>query len=95
MQFLYVAAMRTPCINKFHTIYDMVLNTNVGTFPVVALMVGTAVLRLSNCDEASDGGSANEMDNSTTSNVTCEHEPVDIAVTLSLMVGILMVNIHV
>ena len=70
-----------------------------GTFPVVALMVGTAVLRLSNCvtDDMPDGSASNEMDNSITYNVTCEHEPVDIAVTLSLMVGILMVSttIHV
>jgi len=58
--------------------------------------VGTAVLRLSNCvtDEPMDNGSvSNEMDNSTTHNVTCEHEPVDIAVTLSLIVGILMVGV--
>ena len=58
-------------------------------------MVGTAVLRLSNCvttdmPSADDDGSG--VVNSTTHNVTCENEPVDIAVTLSLMVGIFMVS---
>ena len=58
-------------------------------------MVGTAVQRLSNCVTANDmlpvdDGSG--VDNSTTYNMTCENEPVDIAVTLSLMVGILMVS---
>lgn len=70
----------------------------IGTFPVVALMVGTAVLRLSNCTcvtndmlPADDDDCSDTMVNST----TCENEPVDIAVTLSFMVGIFMVSIHI
>ena len=64
---------------------------------MVALMVGTAVLRLSNCvtnDITVDDGSGSiDVDNnSTTYNMTCENEPVDIAVTLSLLVGIFMVS---
>ena len=59
-------------------------------------MVGTAVLRLSNCppndmpddDDSSSGG------NSTTDDVACENEPVDIAVTLALLVGIFMVSTY-
>ena len=73
------------------------MNTiSIGTFPVVALMVGTAVLRLSNCDmlPVEDDGSGTV--NSTTEYITtCENEPVDIAVTLSLLVGIFMVSINI
>ena len=55
------------------------------------------MLRLSNCvtDDMPDDSASDETDNSTTYNVTCEHEPVDIAVTLSLMVGILMVSVAI
>ena len=72
---------------------------SIGTFPVVALMVGTAVLRLSNCVTndmlpMEDGGSGTV--NSTMEYImTCENEPVDIAVTLSLLVGIFMVSINI
>ena len=62
-------------------------------------MVGTAVLRLSNCATAAadddmsaavNGSQSN--DSSTTSDVTCENEPADIAVTLALLVGVFMVS---
>ena len=65
-------------------------------------MVGTAVLRLSNCvtndismddDNNSSSSSSDVMDNDTMTNtVTCENEPVDIAVTLALLVGVFMVS---
>ena len=77
-------------------------------------MVGTAVLRLSNCATAAaddmsaaennmsaaennmsaavDGSHSNDNDNNTTSDVTCENEPADIAVTLALLVGVFMVS---
>jgi len=68
---------------------------------VVALMVGTAVQRLSNCvtDDMSmnDNNSTSSGDDTTNStammnNETCENDPVDIAVTLALLIGILMVS---
>jgi len=71
-----------------------------GTFPVVALMVGTAVQKLSNCevDTTNDDITVNDDDSSsnntmtTTNEMTCENDPVDIAVTLALIVGIFMVS---
>ena len=64
-------------------------------------MVGTAVLRLSNCATAAaaDDTSAavedsHSNDYNTTSDVTCENEPADIAVTLALLVGVFMVSSH-
>ena len=66
-------------------------------------MVGTAVLRLSNCaaaadDDGDDMSAAVDgsqiVDNSTTSDVICENEPADIAVTLALLVGVFMVSSH-
>ena len=62
-------------------------------------MVGTAVLRLSNCATAADDMSAavngsHSNDDNTTSDVTCENEPADIAVTLALLVGVFMVSSH-
>lgn len=65
-----------------------------GTFPVVALMVGTAV-QTHSCDDGGDvamddrNGTDDGMSNST---VTCDASPVDVAVTLSLLVGIFMVR---
>ena len=63
-------------------------------------MVGTAILRLSNCVPVVDTSMDDLSDNiSNTSNNTmmtvCENEPVDIAVTLSLMIGIFMVSIYI
>ena len=60
-------------------------------------MVGTAVLRLSNCvtneiSSVDDGSGSGDVANSTTNDVTCENEPTDIAVTLALLVGIFMVR---
>ena len=67
-----------------------------GTCPVVALMVGTAVQTHS---WDGDGGVAmddrngtdDDMSNSTVT-ASCDASPVDVAVTLSLLVGIFMVR---
>ena len=62
-------------------------------------MVGNAVLRLSNCvgvtDTSMDNDNSSNSSNGTmmTTNMVCENEPVDIAVTLSLMIGIFMVSV--
>ena len=70
--------------------------TIAGTFPVISLMVGTAVLRLSNCapNDASGENVTGSDGNSTTNDITCENDPVDIAVTLALLVGIFMVSVY-
>ena len=67
---------------------------HVGTFPVVALMVGTAVQKYS-CDEMStdDRNSTNDDESNSTMAMACDADPVDIAVTLSLLVGIFMVSV--
>ena len=68
-----------------------------GTFPVVALMVGTAV-QTHSCDDAGDAslsgrnGTDDDMSNSTVA-ASCDASPVEVAVTLSLLVGIFMVSI--
>ena len=64
-----------------------------GTFPVVALMVGTAV-QTHSCDVSMDdrNGTDDDMSNNTVT-ASCDASPVDIAVTLSLLVGIFMVSI--
>ena len=63
---------------------------------MVALMVGTAVQRLSTCDGADmsmdNNTNGDNMDNGTMA-VACEDNSVDIAVTLCLLVGIFMVSI--
>ena len=70
---------------------------------MVALMVGTAVLRLSNCVtndvismDDDDNSSSTDVGNDSVTNtddvITCENEPVDIAVTLALLVGTIMVS---
>ena len=73
----------------------------VGTFPVVALMVGNAVTRISSVESVCDStNNSTDTDNSTRQEVStdpcyqdgCEILAVDIAVTLSFLVGILMVN---
>lgn len=72
-----------------------------GTFPVVALMVGNAVTRVSSADSVCDGGADNStvIDNATRSSSDpcfqddCVVLTIDIAVTLSFLVGILMVQI--
>ena len=82
----------------------------VGTFPVVALMVGNAVTRISAassvCDDSSFSNSttaSNSSSNTSSSAVGqeesdpcfqdgCEVLAVDVAVTLSFLVGILMVK---
>ena len=67
-----------------------------GTFPVVALMVGTAV-QTHSCDDGEDmamddrNGTDDGMSNSTVM-ASCDASPVDVAVTLSLLVGIFMVR---
>ena len=81
-----------------------------GTFPVVALMVGTAVQRLSSCDSDGAGNTADmSMDNKSdggdmagsgdmgngTAVAACEDNSVDIAVTLCLLVGIFMVSVTI
>ena len=67
---------------------------HLGTFPVVALMVGTAVQKYS-CDEMStdDRNSTNDDEGNSTMTMACDADPVDIAVTLSLLVGIFMVSV--
>ena len=67
----------------------------VGTFPVVALMVGNAVTRLTS---ANDFCNLNGTESTNSSSDPCylnqcETFRVDIAVTLSFLVGILMVRI--
>ena len=74
----------------------------VGTFPVVALMVGNAVTRISSLDTVCDDGTVNITNtsiNDTTTSTSdecyqneCEILAVDIAVTLSFLVGIIMVS---
>ena len=67
-----------------------------GTFPVVALMVGTAV-QTHSCDDGGDvamddrNRTDDDMSNSTVT-ASCDASPVDVAVTLSLLVGIFMVR---
>ena len=62
-------------------------------------MVGTAVQRLSSCDDGEGNTADMSMDNSGDSGmgngttVACEDNSVDIAVTLCLLVGIFMVSI--
>ena len=78
-----------------------------GTFPVVALMVGNAVTRISSAESVCDTANNSTIDNTTEENLTatgedlfsdpcyqdgCEVLTVDIAVTLSFLVGILMVS---
>ncbi|XP_064398689.1 prestin-like [Halichondria panicea] len=70
---------------------------SVGTFPVVALMVGNAITRLTNdLPECMTNSTLMEgmMDNSTDDPCAlsdCDSLRVEIAVTISLMVGILMI----
>lgn len=60
---------------------------------MVSLMVGTAVQRLSNCIKNDTLVDASSGDNNSTSHeTTCENDPVDIAVTLALLVGVFMVS---
>jgi len=59
-------------------------------------MVGTAVQRLSDCNDVpvtTNGTIVTNDDVITNATMTvCVHEPVDIAVTLAMMVGVLMVR---
>jgi len=63
-------------------------------------MVGTAVQRLSNCvtdDMSMNDNSTSSGDDTTNStammnNEICENDPVDIAVTLTLIIGMFMVS---
>jgi len=60
-------------------------------------MVGTAVQRLSDCNDVpvTANGTIVSSDDDDVTNATitvCVHEPVDIAVTLAMMVGVLMVR---
>ena len=71
----------------------------VGTFPVVALMVGNAVTRISSTNSVCDDSGNSTSGNSSTSTNSdpcfqtgCESLAVDIAVTLSFLVGVLMVR---
>ena len=68
--------------------------TYIGTFPVVALMVGNAVTRLTS---AEDFCNLNGTESTNSSSDPCHLSQcttfrVDIAVTLSFLVGILMVR---
>ena len=81
----------------------------VGTFPVVALMVGNAVTRLSSassvCDDSGNSTTTGNTSSNASSSATssreesdpcfqngCETLAVDVAVTLSFLVGIIMVK---
>ena len=61
-------------------------------------MVGTAVLRLSNCAATDlspdDVNNSSDVANDTTTAIVCENEPADIAVTLALLVGFIMVSVY-
>lgn len=80
----------------------MYFHLGAGTFPVVALMVGNAVTRVSSADTVCDGADNSTVIDNTTREVEsstdpcfqdeCEVLAVDIAVTLSFLVGILMVQ---
>ncbi|XP_065900969.1 prestin-like isoform X2 [Dysidea avara] len=75
-----------------YSIFGTSRHISVGTFPVVALMVGTAVQRLSECSDmivATNGTSDGDIINTTVT--VCDNDPVDIAVTLAMMVGVLMI----
>ncbi|XP_065902634.1 prestin-like [Dysidea avara] len=85
-----------------YSIFGTSRHISVGTFPVVALMVGTAVQRIAHCDEAATmapmmaNNTMMNMTNSTSSGGSssgedCDSIKVDVAVTLALMVGILMI----
>jgi len=66
----------------------------IGTFPVVALMVGTAVQRLSECNDLIITTNGTDGDITNTTVTVCDNDPVDIAVTLAMMVGMLMVSYY-
>ena len=65
-------------------------------------MVGTAVHRLSDCvtddtsmNDSNSTSSGDDTTNSTTmvnNEMICENDPVDIAITLALLIGIFMVS---
>jgi len=60
-------------------------------------MVGTAVQRLSNCNDVitfTNGTAMSDDDITNTTMTVCDNEPVDIAVTLAMMVGVLMVSYY-
>ena len=66
-----------------------------GTFPVVALMTGDAITRLTHDLPICAMNSTNEtadVDVNPCSHSECEQMQVDIAVSLSVLVGILMVS---
>ena len=84
-------------------------HTHTGTFPVVALMVGTAVTRLTSAadfcqppDIGNGSGYSNvTMATTAVANLSdpcaqsqCDDLRAEIAVSLSLLVGILMVRWH-
>ena len=60
-------------------------------------MVGTAVQRLSDCNDLiinANGTTMSDDDITNTTVTVCDNEPVDIAVTLAMMVGVLMVSYY-
>ena len=73
-------------------------NIYIGTFPVVALMTGDAITRLTHELEICNFNSTNETEDvlfdssDPCAHPECEQMQVDIAVTLSVLVGILMVS---
>ena len=94
---MYTFMYRNRCIGS-NIPYLIIL---AGTFPVVALMVGNAVTRISSGDVVCE--STDNSTNSTSAESSgdpchqsgCEVLAVDIAVTLSFLVGILMVSIYI
>ena len=73
-------------------------NVNAGTFPVVALMTGDAITRITHELEICNLNMTNETTDLLLESLNpcahpeCEQMQVDIAVTLSVLVGILMVS---
>ena len=60
-------------------------------------MVGTVVQRLSDCNDIiinTNGTTISDDDITNTTVTVCDNEPVDIAVTLAMMVGVLMVSYY-
>jgi MFS superfamily sulfate permease-like transporter len=91
-----------------YSIFGSSRHISVGTFPVVALMVGNAVTRLSSassvCDDSGNSTTTGNTSSNASSSATsqeesdpcfqnsCETLAVDVAVTLSFLVGVIMVK---
>lgn len=91
---LYFILYHVKCFVDLFNVDLCYISLCVGTFPVVALMVGNAVTRLTSVE---DFCNLNETESTNSSSDPCYQSQcvtftVDIAVTLSFLVGILMVR---